>query len=352
MYVYFNGKRVSWYIPGVDPDQTVKLDTATFTPKMLPKGRIEQGGNSPPPIVIPDVPNRISTRKDGYIELILSRHYDKEAHQSRNKKVIIGQDASGFLPGMMFPNDNYFDHFDHSGRLINDSMQAEETNGQTEEEADEKTKEATKAKAAAEAKEKGKTEPTDPKTESRMMNKETEHQEHTQPEHKPQSNPQSQPKPQPQPTPVTDEALTAREQAIQQKETELAKKAQKLLSIQQQLAQVQEQQLMEQNEALRNHVYLLNRILEDYIDAIEQQVKRKPDTPMSLKQIRTINEILRELRDIFTGSESDPFLHLAEEPDPDHDNPGTTYGEMNLLLSAYHVTANAFHYGELRKKKA
>jgi len=146
MYVYFNGKRVSWYIPGVNPDQTVKLDTATFTPKMLPKGRIEQGGNSPPLIVIPDVPNRISTRKDGYIELILSRHYDKEAHQSRNKKVIIGRD----------------------------------------------------------------------------------------------------------------------------------------------------------------HVYLLNRILEDYIDTIEQQVKRKPDTPMSLKQIRTINEILRELRDIITGSESAP----------------------------------------------
>jgi hypothetical protein len=73
---------------------------------------------------------------------------------------------------------------------------------------------------------------------------------------------------------------------------------------------------------------------------------------MSLKQIRTINEVLRELMDILTDSEVGGFLHLAEEPDPENDNPGTTYGEMNLLLNVYTAITNTFHYGKLRKKKA
>ena len=347
MNVYFNGKRMPWYIPGMDPDKTVKLDPVTFTPEMLPKGRIEQGAGNPPLVVIPDVPNRISTRKDGYIELILSRTYDKEAHQSRNKKVIIGQDASGFLPGMMFPNDNYFSYFNHKGQLVYDPMKEEAAEEEKREETEETTKEKTTetAEKEPEPRQPARQEPEEPNSrqaESRTMKQ------------KPEQMKQSQP----QAEPVTDETLAAREKAIREKEEELAQKTLKMLRIQQELAEAQaqleeaqEQQMMEKNEALRDHVYFLNTILGDYIRSIDYQVKRKPDTPMSLKQIRTINEVLRELRDIFTDSEAGEFLHLAEEPDPEHDNPGTTYGEMDFLLSAYSVTANTFRYGGLRTKK-
>lgn len=72
---------------------------------------------------------------------------------------------------------------------------------------------------------------------------------------------------------------------------------------------------------------------------------------MTLKQIRTINEILKELKDFFRGSESEDYLHLAEEPDPNQGNPGTTNSEMALLLGAYQYTISAFLCRNLRAKQ-
>ena len=351
MIVYYCGTRMPWYIPGMDSNQTVYLDPATFDPKMLPKGKIEQGRDAIPMVVIPNVPKRISIRKDGYIELILSRYYNKEAHQSRNKKVIIGQDISHILLGMMNPNDNYYSLFDGTGRLYNDQMKGnkktevsdEGIEGIYEEPAEEETAESEEKKPEKQPPEKQQPEGSDEKpqpeepdsrqAESKTMKEKTGKTE------------------QPQSQPITEDALAAREKAVREKEARLAERIQELLEISQQLSEAQEQQMMEQNEALRDHVYLLDKILRDFIDTIEHQVKRKPDAYMSLKQIRTINEILRELKDILTDSEAGDFLHLAEEPDSEHDNPGTTYGEMNLLLNIYTVTTNTFSYGCLRKKK-
>ncbi len=104
-------------------------------------------------------------------------------------------------------------------------------------------------------------------------------------------------------------------------------------------------------EETGDHIKLLSNVLDSYADTIQQQAKRKPDAPMSLKQIRTINEVLSELRDFFTGSESDHLLHLAEEPDEKTDTPGTTNGEMALLISAYQITANTYQYGKLRPRR-
>ena len=70
---------------------------------------------------------------------------------------------------------------------------------------------------------------------------------------------------------------------------------------------------------------------------------------MRLTQIRAINEILDELRNYFAGSESERYLHLAEEPREDdlEHHPGTTYGEMDILLTAYRWTVHAFRYKSL-----
>ena len=70
---------------------------------------------------------------------------------------------------------------------------------------------------------------------------------------------------------------------------------------------------------------------------------------MRLTQIRMINEILKELQEWFAGTEAEDYLHLAEEPREDdlEHHPGTTYGEMAILLSAYTHTVSACRYGRL-----
>ena len=82
---------------------------------------------------------------------------------------------------------------------------------------------------------------------------------------------------------------------------------------------------------------------------MKEQAKRRPDALMRLTQIRAINEILDELRHYFAGSESENYLHLAEEPREDdlEHHPGTTYGEMDILLAAYRWTIHAFRYNSL-----
>ena len=85
---------------------------------------------------------------------------------------------------------------------------------------------------------------------------------------------------------------------------------------------------------------------------MREQAKRRPDTLMRQKQIRAINEILDELRSFFAGSEAEDYLHLAEESREDdlEHYPGTTYGEMDILLAAYHHTVFAFRCEKLYEK--
>ena len=69
------------------------------------------------------------------------------------------------------------------------------------------------------------------------------------------------------------------------------------------------------------------------------QAGKKPNAVMTLNQIRMINSLLSEIREIFQGCESEEYLQLAEEPDPesqDDDNYGTTYGEMAITGIAIH----------------
>ena len=314
MPVFYKGERVPWTIPGMDPKESIRLDPATFNPDILPQGRIDAGTKL---IRIPTVPNRISTRSDGYIELILERHYDPEAKQSRNKKIIIGSDASGFLPGMMVPNDNYNNLFDGNGRLYRDPMKEEEL----KEEPKQKPKE--QPEPIPEAQPETKATDSEP-----AASKAKEH-----------------------PGKDRETALDQRETAIMVKEAKLKYKEQQLLDQEKELEKIQDQMMMKANEAEKDHIRLLSYILESYIDTVQAQAKRKPDAPMSAGQIRTINEILSELKDFFAGSESEAYLHLAEEPDDQTNTPGTTRGEMALLLTPYQYTVATYLSGGLRKKQ-
>ena len=104
------------------PLQRILLHPESFDPDKLTVNEIER----PDGTVfakIPQIPNRITKRKKAnsdnyYIELILSSHYDTETRQNRNKKVIIGEDISYFLKGMMVANDNYHEYFNKNGDLL------------------------------------------------------------------------------------------------------------------------------------------------------------------------------------------------------------------------------------------
>lgn len=339
MAVYYKGKKMPWLIPGMKSTEDINLDPVTFDPRMLPQRRIVMSSDMAM-IRIPDVPNRVRIRKDGYVELILETHYDRETKQSRNKKVIIGTDQSGFLPGMMTPNENYHNLFDGRGRLYNDPMKQPKP---TETEPPETQKaQTTKTPGTADKELKATQEPKATKEP-----KETKEPKATQ-EPKTTIN---QPGPEGKPTDNTKEQeLKRRAQELTNREAELKRREQELDEWQQRLEEKEEDLYFQSEETAKDHIKLLSYILESYKDTVDHQARKKPDAPMTRKQIRTINQILGELKDFFTGCETDDLLHLAEEPDPENDNPGTTNGEMALLISAYQFTINAFRLDELRNK--
>ena len=96
---------------------------------------------------IPEIEHRIFRRKDSedspaYIIFLADRYYDKEKHQTRNRKVIIGTDLGDLLPGMMMiREDKYYRYFDRNGRLRNDPLK-KRTEGEAGQESPEEAQEA------------------------------------------------------------------------------------------------------------------------------------------------------------------------------------------------------------------
>lgn len=327
MAVYYKGQRMPWFIPGTKSGEEINLDPATFDPRTLPQGRIDVSADTSL-IRIPTLPGRIRTRKDGYVELILESHYDREAGQSRNKKVVIGTDESGFLPGMMTPNDNYHNLFNGKGQLYDDPMKRS-PEAEPPQEADSQP-----------------TETTEPRLSQTSPNPQTQ----------PKAASQTRPEGTPTDTNINQElqqlakALEEKRIRLMDKEYELNQRERELNAWKEQLEKKEEDLFFQAEDTDKDHIKLLSYILDSYKETISQQARKKPDAPMTPKQIRTINEVLGELKPFFAGCETDSLLHLAEEPDPTTDNPGTTNGEMALLISAYQYTINAYQYDELRKK--
>ena len=327
MPVYYQGKRVPWIIPGIKPEESINLDPASFSPDMLPKGRLLLGNDTY--VRIPRIPGRISLRKDGYVELILEKYYDKEARQSRNRKVIIGID-NGVLPGLMVTNDNYFNYFDARGNLVEAVKKIPE--------ADPVPAKKDEAPADAEAQDDGSTlaDADNPI----QLNVPTNEAEET-----------TTPKQTESPMNAREDTLDLREARLRLREIQMDAREKELDEREEELAVAEDQLYIKAGEAERDHIKLLSFILDSYRETIGIQARKKPDQPMTPGQIRTINELLTEFQTFFRGSDTEDYLHLAEEGNPETDTPATTNGEMSLLLSVYGHTANAYLYGGLRKKQ-
>ena len=107
------------------------------------------------------------------------------------------------------------------------------------------------------------------------------------------------------------------------------------------------------NDKLKQHLRFLDNILDSHAVTVKEMAKKKPGLLMSKRQIQTINEIMEEIREYFSTSSAAEYLHLAEEPQEEdlENHPGTTYGEMALLLSAYRYTMHAYECGHLYMKE-
>ena len=112
--------------------------------------------------------------------------------------------------------------------------------------------------------------------------------------------------------------------------------------------------LFEAEKAKDDHIHFLRLNLVDFEHAVEPQARKKPDTPMSRRQVQQIECLLRELRDLFQGAEGDEYLLPAEEPDEDAEHQDenseetrpTTYGEMQLILAPY---GNILHEYDIKR---
>ncbi len=331
--------------------QYLLLHPEEFDPDKLEENEIRQSDGT---IFakIPRIPGRITRRKKAngdeyYIELVISRHYDPETKQNRNKKVIIGTDISHYLRGMMAANDNYHDYFNTLGQVApHIAVQWRE---------EEKQKDAQDPEE--EPRTEPETEPSTPKTENQPKTNQsfqapqtTQITQSAQPTQSDQTT-QTQTQPTPQEPEEEGEATEVQLKELREREDALDRLEKQLNQKKRQLDSLQARTLVKLEQEVTDHIRLLRDMLQRHLDVVEEQAKRRPDKPMSLRQIRTINEILGELRTELKGSEVEDYLHLAEEPREESDEPtGTTYGEMVLILNTYECTLSALSLNRLRMK--
>jgi hypothetical protein len=187
-----------------------------------------------------------------------------------------------------------------------------------------------------------------------------------QPQNQKQSETQNQTENQKQPEPSKqaetadneeEEASEVQIRELREKEEELNRREEELNRYKEELDEYKTEldndhmlAIIQMDSDREDHISLLKNILTDHMELIEAQAKRRPDKPMSLREIRTINEILEELKNQFQNNEIENYLHLAQEPDETTNTPATTYGEMSLLLNAYRNMLHQFTLGRLRMK--
>lgn len=387
--------------PWMDPD---------FDVNKLKVNEIKQPGGGTL-AKIPEIPGRVFPRKDEgrsgtYIVFVIDKYYDEEKHQTRNEKVIIGQDCGSLLPGMMFINKNYHKYFDTEGNLFNDPMikrkakrakeaeerkareaaerkaqealeaaaegkQEKETEAVPEKDAAEEKTDARNAEASSESMTEGTAEGSTEETagdtteetadalteEEKKKAKEAEEKVYLEAlvtamregkEH---------------PDKAAREAVRLKREkearsvdeikkSLLEKEKELEDKIKLLEDSFEEVKGMREAKLLSLVQKEEEHLNLLKYFLDRYEMTIREQAKRRPDNFMRATQIRTINEVLREIRGLFEKSEFYEYLHLAEEPiENDLENhPGTTYGEMALLLSAYDGIVVHYQFRKLFEK--
>ncbi len=141
-------------------------------------------------------------------------------------------------------------------------------------------------------------------------------------------------------------------QRLQQKEAEIKEQMKQMEEIRNGLDSIKKERLLRVTDRQRQRMDLLHSILRSHTRTIDELAKRKPYGLMSLQQIRTVNEILDEIRQSVAETDAADFLHLAEEPrmdDLEH-FPGTTYSEMALIISAYQYIRTSYKWERLYMK--
>lgn len=226
---------------------------------------------------IPKIKHRIFRRTEGsgtHVIFLVDEWYDQEKGQMRNRKVDIGTDLGGFLPGRMIVNkDNYYKYFNIHGQLINDPL---------------KKRRDQKAKEAADKEEAGATARREAETVERaaFVQKETIEETGTETILPEQEEERS-----------VDEikaALIEKEKLLDEKLKQAEEGLKELEENKKVLDELQDVKVLALEEKEKAHIDLLNEFLESYIDSVREQAKRRPDGLMRLTQIRAINEILDE----------------------------------------------------------
>jgi len=246
---------------------------------------------------IPEIPGRINRRKRPesdieYIEMVLERHYDPASRQTRKKRISIGTDASSVFPGMMIPNETYYQYFDHDGNWI-----APETDPEMK-------KALEKWKAAREAQQGNASRAEERSGEERTMGTEQEKDESEAAEE-------------------TEENEAAEDQSMRQ--------------------------MVNQYVRNKEHFKYLHMLFLDYHSIVTTQTKKKPQLLMTVYQVVRINELLTELKKLFEGTDMAPYLKLVEIPEKiDGDFAPVTYGDMAILLKPYYRAINVYMYGTMQ----
>ena len=296
---------------------------------------------------IPQIEGLISRRKKRngnivttYVELILSRTYDKDKKQSRNKRVIIGIDVSHIYRGMMVINDKYHDYFDKQGNLTWHPEKPEAEDNTAQPRTENALQELVQTNTAV----------------ARQFQAETADAEQPQPD---TSNSAQAPSPDPD-TPFDEQAIHEllnrfKDTVLIQSETQnqTTEGDINLVPKEDEGLEPEEEDdeaiisAMQETQHRRDRLDYLNSLLDHYSTVFDEQAKRKPDNPVTLYQIRRVNALLSEIKEMLSNYENQEYLLLAEEPSPDSDTPPMTSLDMSILLGSYCCTLTAYRLGRL-----
>ena len=321
----------------------------------------------------PNILNREDLRGVNYIWKL---NNPNEPADSENQAAMIGLSIPSVQPGWMIARSEYDEFFDEDGNLIGQEDEPATENAETEEstEPEENTAAETDAEpetpagkeqtaehpenedhaapevqketAPASTKEKRKTEATVKKTGGKKTTKADAREENRLEEMEARLLEKEK---------ILDKKMQQVEeerQRLQQKEAEIKEQMKQMEEIRNGLDSIKKERLLRVTDRQRQRMDLLHSILRSHTRTIDELAKRKPYGLMSLQQIRTVNEILDEIRQSVAETDAADFLHLAEEPrmdDLEH-FPGTTYSEMALIISAYQYIRTSYKWERLYMK--
>ena len=106
------------------------------------------------------------------------------------------------------------------------------------------------------------------------------------------------------------------------------------------------QEEMERKEHMKDRVEFLYNLLMKYDCLVEEQMGKRPDLAMSNHQIRRINELMQDIREIMKPFEFSEYLQMAEEENEESGS-RMTYADMAVLLKNYICVMNSYKFGRL-----